>query len=72
MFYFSADNYSHLHSWNYFVKIFNSKNLEEIDFQSMREYSTNDVIYDMGWHFSCFGGINQVIDKIKSYLTLLT
>ena len=67
MFYFSADNYSHLHSWNYFVKIFNSKNLEEIDFQSMREYSTNDVIYDMGWHFSCFGGINQVIDKIKSY-----
>ena len=27
----------------------------------------DNIIHNIGWHFSCFGGINQVIDKIKSY-----
>jgi hypothetical protein len=67
MFYFTADNYSYLHPWNYFVKVFNSADLKNYDFQTIREMNIDNIIHNIGWHFSCFGGINQVIDKIKSY-----
>ena len=67
MFYFTADNYSYLHPWDYFVKVFNSTDLKNYDFQTIREMNVDDIIHNIGWHFSCFGGINQVIDKIKSY-----
>jgi hypothetical protein len=67
MFYFTADNYSYLHPWNYFVKVFNSTDLKNYDFQTIREMNIDNIIHNIGCHFSCFGGINQVIDKINSY-----
>jgi GT2 family glycosyltransferase len=67
MFYFTADNHSFLHPWDFLVKSFHSDNLLEYDFQSMRDMGSINKINNIGWHFSCFGGINQVIDKIKSF-----
>lgn len=67
MFYFAADNQSYLHPWNRLVKIFHKENLQDFDFQTIREMWTEKVIEDIGWHFSSFGGIDQVTDKIKSY-----
>ena len=67
LFYFTADNHSFLHPWDFFVKSFHSDNLLEYDFQSMRDMGSINKINNIGWHFSCFGGINQVIDKIKSF-----
>jgi beta-1,4-mannosyl-glycoprotein beta-1,4-N-acetylglucosaminyltransferase len=66
MFYFTADNWSKYHPWK-FPKIFKSSELQFFDFQSIRIYNHEDYISDMGWHFSCFGGIERVIDKLKSY-----
>jgi GT2 family glycosyltransferase len=67
MFYFTADNHSFLHPWDFLVKSFHSDDLLEYDFQSMRDMGSINKINNIGWHFSCFGGINQVIDKIKSF-----
>ena len=67
MFYFAADNHSYLHPWNLLVKSFHSNNLKDYDFQTIREMNSINKINNIGWHFSCFGGVNQVIDKIKSY-----
>lgn len=66
MFYFAADNWSKYHPWK-FPKIFKSNELQFFDFQSIRMYRQEDYISDMGWHFSCFGGIERVIDKLKSF-----
>ena len=67
MFYFAADNHSYLHPGNLLVKSFHSNNLKDYDFQTIREMNSINKINNIGWHFSCFGGVNQVIDKIKSY-----
>jgi len=67
MFYFTAVNYSHKHPWNYLVKSFHSSVLNSLNFHQIRNYPTNNILYDIGWHFSCFGGLAQVVDKIKSY-----
>ena len=67
MFYFTADNYSYLHPWNKLVKVFHSDNLKKYNFQTIRHTEADSVINNIGWHFSCFGGINQVIDKLKSF-----
>jgi len=67
MFYFASDNFSHKHPWDYLVKAFHSSVLQHMNFQSIRDHFTTNIIYDIGWHFSCFGGVDQVLDKIKSY-----
>jgi beta-1,4-mannosyl-glycoprotein beta-1,4-N-acetylglucosaminyltransferase len=67
MFYFASDNYSHKHPWNYLVKSFHSSVLNHLNFQSIRDHFTNNIIYNIGWHFSCFGGVDRVLDKIKSF-----
>jgi beta-1,4-mannosyl-glycoprotein beta-1,4-N-acetylglucosaminyltransferase len=67
MFFFSVDNFSHNHPWNYLVKAFHSDVLKNLDFQSIRDHFTNNIIYDIGWHFSCLGGLDRVLDKIKSF-----
>lgn len=66
MYYFAADNWSKNCPWK-FPKIFKSSELKFFDFQSIRMFGQEDYISDMGWHFSCFGGIERVIDKLKSF-----
>ena len=61
MFYFAADNQSYLHPWNRLVKIFHKENLQDFDFQTIREMWTEKVIEDIGWHFSSFGGIDPTL-----------
>jgi beta-1,4-mannosyl-glycoprotein beta-1,4-N-acetylglucosaminyltransferase len=66
MFYFAADNCSHEQQWGN-PKIFHKRYLEGGDFQMLRDHDRTDIIPNMGWHFSSFGGIQQVIDKIQSF-----
>jgi beta-1,4-mannosyl-glycoprotein beta-1,4-N-acetylglucosaminyltransferase len=66
MYYFAADNWSKNHPWR-FPKIFKSSELKFFDFQSIRMFRQEDYIPEMGWHFSAFGGIDRVLDKLKSF-----
>jgi beta-1,4-mannosyl-glycoprotein beta-1,4-N-acetylglucosaminyltransferase len=66
MFYFAADNWSRVHSWK-FPKIFRSNIIDVHDFQFIRMFEQNEYIPDIGWHFSCFRGIERVLDKLKSF-----
>lgn len=66
VFYFAADNMSYRHPWSK-PKLFRSSSLLEMDFQSLRMTSPERCIPDMGWHFSSFGGISQILDKLRSF-----
>jgi beta-1,4-mannosyl-glycoprotein beta-1,4-N-acetylglucosaminyltransferase len=51
-----------------FPKIFNYAKLKEVgDFQAIRSCSCNMKIPKGGWHFSYFGDINFIINKIESF-----
>jgi beta-1,4-mannosyl-glycoprotein beta-1,4-N-acetylglucosaminyltransferase len=55
------------HNWN-FAKIFNYKLLKEVgNCNSIRYINTYPPIGNYGWHFSYFGGANQIINKLKSF-----
>ena len=66
LFYFAADNWSYAIRWR-LPKLFRKAALDSHDFKMIRNYDQSYYIPEMGWHFSCFGGIQQVIDKIKSF-----
>lgn len=66
MFYFAANNCSHKQSWSY-VKLFRSSILTKTNFQKMRVLSAPKHLPDMGWHFSSFGGISQILNKLQSF-----
>jgi beta-1,4-mannosyl-glycoprotein beta-1,4-N-acetylglucosaminyltransferase len=49
-------------------KICEYKNLKNISLNHLRQNKyTNKVIDDGGWHFSFFGGVDTIIEKIESY-----
>lgn len=55
------------HNWD-FARIFNYGSFKKINsFNSIRYTRNYPPIGDYGWHFSFFGGVKQIMNKLKSY-----